>query len=304
MTPAKDLASSVRSRLTALAKEERAAVEEVLVRYARERFLYRLACSPHRDRFVLKGAVLFYVWSDQPHRATRDIDFTGYGSFTAEEVRSVFRDICLTGVEPDGLDFDPQGIQVEEIRDDHEYGGVRVKLRPRLGRARLPLRIDIGVGDVVTPDPVHFRYPTLLSDLGTPELRGYPPEVVVAEKLHTVVRLGLINSRMKDYYDLYVLSQEHEFDGSTLGDAIAATFARRSTDVPVEVPLGLSDGFVADAGKQSQWRYFVARNQLAHDDIGLADVVVALRTFFMPLLEVLARGEVLTERWSPGGPWD
>jgi len=286
-----------------VARDESAAVDEVLVRYGRERLLHRLSLSPHVDRFVLKGAALFHLWTDSPHRPTRDIDLLGFGSLEAGEVEDIFREICSVPVEPDGLEFDAATVRAEEIRGGSDYGGVRVKLLANLGRARVNLQVDVGIGDAVRPSPVLIRYPTILTDLQAPELRAYPREAVVAEKTHAIVKLGLVNSRMKDYYDLYVLCREFEFEGSTLCEALLATFSRRKTALPDGVPSGLSEAFADDATKQKQWRSFVARGQLAYGEVSVGSVVSALRDFLSPALNSLAQDETLDRRWPPGGPW-
>jgi len=302
--PPVDLPASVRGKLTQLARQEGSVVEEVFTRYARERFLYRLAASPYADRFILKGAVLFYVWSDRPHRATRDIDFAGYGEFGLEMAQSLFRDICTVTVEPDGLRFDPDSVRVEEIREDVDYRGVRARFLAFLGKARLSLQVDVGVGDAVTPAPVQICYPTLIPDFGPPELRAYPRETVVAEKLHAIVKLGLPNSRMKDYYDLHVLAQEFSFSGVALADAVRATFARRKTPLPADLPLGLSATFASNREKQRQWAAFLERGGLAPDvELSLSDVVSAIRLFLSPLLSSIADGHPWDLNWSPRGPW-
>jgi predicted nucleotidyltransferase component of viral defense system len=298
-----DLAASVRTKLARIARDERTTTEEVIVRYARERLLYRLAESPYRDRFVLKGAALFYLWSDEPHRPTRDIDLLGFGSLEVEEVREIFRDVAGLAVKPDGLSFDVESVEAEEIREDSDYGGVRVKFYAYLGRARARMQVDVGIGDAMTPGPLPARYPTLLPDFPAPELRVYPRETVVAEKLHTIVKLGLINSRMKDYFDLHVLSRQYEFGGFDLCRAIQATFARRETPAPAVLPLGLSPAFAADTTKQMHWRQFVARSQLIPDEQPLGMVVDSLRVFLWPPLEAVAKNLELEKHWSPGGPW-
>lgn len=301
--PPDGLTASVRTKLARVARAEETTTEEIIVRYARERLLYRLAESPYRDRFVLKGAALFYLWSEEPHRPTRDIDLLGFGSLEATQVRDIFREVTGFSVEPDGLLFDIESVEAEEIREDSEYGGVRVKLYAYLGKARARIQVDVGIGDAITPDPLPATYPTVLPGFPAPELRVYPRETVVAEKLQTIVKLGVINSRMKDYFDLYVLSREYGFAGRSLCRAIRATFARRETPVPETLPLGLSHSFAADITKQTQWRQFVARAQLASGDRPLALVVESLEDFLWPPLKAVAQDLQLDKDWPPGGPW-
>jgi len=219
------------------------------------------------------------------------------------QVRDIFRRVAGFTVEPDGLVFDIESVEADEIREDSEYGGVRVKLYAYLGKARVRIQVDVGVGDAITPGPLSARYPTLLPDFPAPELRVYPRETVVAEKLQTIVKLGLINSRMKDYFDLFVLSLEYEFGGHDLSRAIRATFVRRETPVPGELPLGLSRAFADDTTKQAQWRQFVTRGQLTSGDHPLAVVIESLEGFLWPPLEAVARQLELDRNWPPGGPW-
>lgn len=226
----------------------------MLTRYGVERLLYRLGRTSSGERFVLKGAVLFYLWDGAPHRPTRDVDFLAYGDVSHDAIMATFRVVCSADVEPDGLAFHADSIRVEPIRDQQEYGGIRVTLVAMLGTARIPLQIDIGVGDAVTPDPRVATFPTLL-DLPAPRVRAYPAETVIAEKFQAMVALGIANTRMKDFYDVWLLSEKHQFDGVTLASAIAATFARRGTPLPADTPLALSEHFAHDQAKQAQWQH-------------------------------------------------
>jgi hypothetical protein len=233
----------------------------ILTRYAIERFLYRLSLAPARDTFWLKGALLFDLWFDVPHRPTRDADFLGFGPIDIEALATTVREICNIAVE-DGMTFDPDSIMVEEIREEARYGGLRVRLVARLGNARNTVQLDVGYGDAVTPGPEEAVYPTLLDDQPAPRLRVYPRAAVAAEKLEAIVSLGMANSRMKDYFDLRALAREGVLDARQLGDAIAATFQRRQTLVPENMPHGLSDEFAHDAIKQAQWKAFLSKNRL------------------------------------------
>lgn len=271
-----DRAASVHARLLARAKARGEDFNWILSRYAIERFLYRLSISPARDRYWLKGALLFELWFATPHRPTRDADLLGFGPADAETLADAVREICSVAAD-DAVTFDPTSIQIEEIREGARYSGLRVKLLGRLGNARCPIQLDVGFGDVVTPGPLEIEFPTLLSDQPAPRLRAYPPATVVAEKLEAIVSLGMTNSRMKDYFDLCTLAREGALDAGLLGEAIAATFARRETPLPSGVPLGLSDEFARDAIKQAQWKAFLAKNRL--DAATLGDVVAELRRF-------------------------
>lgn len=276
-----NLAASVRARLLNVAKAQGVDFNQVLVRFALERILYRLAQSPHADRFLLKGALLFTLWYDMPHRATRDADLLGFGASDLPSVAQVFREIAAVAVD-DGIVFDPASVTVEEIRKETGYGGVRVVIAGDLAKARCKTQIDVGFGDAVTPDPVNSIYPVLLDDLPAPRLRTYPIYTVVAEKLHAIALLGMTNSRVKDYFDLSVIVERETLDADLLTRAIKATFERRGMPVPAELPVGLTDEFAHDASRQSLWQAFAKKNALAPGP--LTDVVERLRAALEPAL--------------------
>ena len=215
-----DIAASVRGRLTAVARKHNEELQTVLTRYAIERFLYRLSVSQHADGFVLKGAMLFQLWAAEPHRATKDVDLLGTGDSSLERLTEVMSSICAVVVPEDGLTFDPAAVSADRIKEDQEYEGVRVTCPVRLGNARLRLQIDVGFGDAVTPPPVRMDFPTIL-DFPAPVLKVYPRETVVAEKFQAATTLGMQNSRMKDFFDLWILSRDYTFDGETLVRAIS-----------------------------------------------------------------------------------
>lgn len=281
-----NLAASVRTRLLNVAKAQGVDFNQVLVRFALERILYRLTKSPHADRFLLKGALLFTLWYDMPHRATRDADLLGFGANDLESVAQIFREIAALAVE-DGIVFDPASVTVEEIRNEADYGGVRVVIAGDLARARCKTQIDVGFGDVVTPGPVDSIYPVLLVDLPAPRLRAYPTYTVVAEKLQAIVLRGMTNSRVKDYFDLSVLLERETFDADLLAQAIKATFERRGMVVPAELPIGLSDEFAHDVSRQALWQAFIKKNELAAQP--LATIVEQLRMSLGPALNRAAQ---------------
>lgn len=256
-----NLAASVRQRLLNLSVTRREDPNLTLTRYALERLLYRLAQSEYVGQFILKGAMLFALWTKSEHRPTRDLDLLGFGEASGESLTAVFHELCGVEVEPDGLEFDPDSIRVTEIREGQSYQGQRVKLNARLGNANIPVQVDIGFGDVVTPAAQPIDYPTLL-DLPAPRIRAYPPETVVAEKLQALVDLGMQNSRMKDFYDLWSIARQFSFEGQTLVAAVRAAFERRATTLPKTVPTGLSEEFSTDEQKNTQWRAFLERTQL------------------------------------------
>ena len=272
-----DLAASVRARLLNIAKTEGSDFNQVLVRFALERILYRLTRSPHADRFVLKGALLFTLWYDMPHRATRDVDLLGFGASDLASITQVFRDIAAITAD-DGIVFDPNSVIVQEIRKEAGYGGVRVIVAGELANARCRTQIDIGFGDAVTPGPVDSVYPVLLDDLPAPRLRAYPIYTVVAEKLHAITLLGMTNSRVKDYFDLSLLLERETLDADLLAQAIKATFARRGMAVPAELPVGLTDEFSGDASRQALWNAFAKKNGLEVEPLDVT--VIRLRKAF------------------------
>lgn len=257
-----NVAASVRARLLNVAKAQGVDFNQVLVRFALERILYRLSQSEHADHFLLKGALLFTLWYDMPHRTTRDADLLGFGASDLESVTQTFRDIASVAVD-DGIVFDPDSVAAEEIRKDAGYAGARIFISGELARARCKTQIDIGFGDAVTPGPVDATYPVLLADLPAPRLRAYPVYTVVAEKLHAIALLGMTNSRLKDYLDLSVLLDREALDTDLLAQAIKATFERRGMAVPAGLPVGLTDEFAHDPSRQALWQAFIKKNELA-----------------------------------------
>lgn len=279
-----NVAASVRARLLQIAKAEQTDFNAVLVRYALERFLYRLGESAHAQRFVLKGAMLFNLWYAMPHRPTRDVDLQGFGESDLASIAQTFREIVSVAAE-DGVVFDSSSVMVDEIRKSAGYTGARVIVAAELARARCKVQVDIGFGDAVTPGPVDASYPVLLPDFPAPQLRTYPAYTVVAEKLHAMALLGMTNSRLKDYLDLSVLLSRENLDAKTLAAAIAATFARRETALPIRMPIGLSDEFSGDASRQALWHAFLKKNALKARP--LPEVVSELRKALLPALALL-----------------
>ena len=276
MTSARDgLARSLQARLARHARATGVDSNLVLTRYAVERYLYRLARSPHGERFVLKGALLLLVWLGETLRPTRDADLLGSGDLSGDALVSIFREVCDTPVEADGMAYAGDSVRAEPIRADDDYGGQRVTVQARMGAARVTVQVDVGIGDAVTPSPDWLEYPSLL-DFPRPRMRAYPRETVIAEKLHAMEHIGLRNSRMKDYFDVHALLREGKIDKVQLAKAIAATFERRQTPVPDDMPLGLGDGFATDATKKTQWRQVLERNRInAHED--LEQIVAEIR---------------------------
>ena len=297
-----NLPASVRQRLLNLSRQRTESFSSILSRYVIERLLYRLSQSTFADQFVLKGAVLFTIWTGQPHRSTRDLDLLGYGTPEPEAIRLVFTELCRIDVQPDGLFFDPASISVREIRETQRYGGQRVQMMATLDTARISLQVDIGFGDAVTPSTTAIVYPSLL-DFPSPHLHAYPRETVVAEKLETMVALGELNSRMKDFYDLWTLSRLFAFDGVFLSQAISATFHRRQNRLPDGIPIALTPEFGRHRDKITQWEAFLRKNRLNEGTTLLSHIIAALETFLLPPLLGLAGGRQFEKSWSPGGPW-
>jgi predicted nucleotidyltransferase component of viral defense system len=296
---ATNLPASVRQRLLNLANENRQDFGMLLTKFALERFLYRLSVSQHRDRFVLKGALLLQLWTSEVYRPTRDLDLLGEGP--TKGYRKVFAEVCGEKVEDDGVTFLADTIRIQKIREEEAYEGVRVLFEARLANARIPLQIDVGFGDVITPAPVEIEYPTLLA-FPTAKMRAYPKESVVAEKFEALIKLGMANSRMKDFYDLWVMAGRFEFRGSVLAEALAATFARRKTMLPASRPLAFTPEFSASPAKQTQWRAFLRKSGL-EANASLHDVANALNEFLMPVVEGILRKRTIPLLWRPGGPW-
>jgi predicted nucleotidyltransferase component of viral defense system len=295
-----NMGASIRDRLLSKARAEKLDFNLLLTRYALERMLYRLSISQNREQFLLKGALLFDLWFDVPHRPTHDVDFLGFGAADIPRLEEVFRDICRIE-SPDGMVFQPDSVKGAEIRKEANYSGIRLTLMGLLDSARCPVQIDVGFGDAVVPGPEDARYPIILPGMPEPQLRVYPRYTVVAEKLEALTSLGMLNSRMKDFFDLWVLAKHSDFDGSVLSQAVAATFERRSTALPEGIPIGLSDGFINDAQKVKQWLAFLRKNAL--EPMLLETVIGDLRDFLLPVLASVSAGSTLDRAWRAGEGW-
>jgi hypothetical protein len=254
----RNIAASHRAKLLNLAQERAEGFQFFLGRWISERFLFRLGRSAHRDQFVLKGAMMFVAWDGKLHRPTQDVDLLGYGNPEVGEVARRIREICAEAVD-DGIVFDLEAIRSEKIREDAEYEGVRVRVPASLDGARVLLQVDIGFGDLVEPPPAQLTFPVLLP-LQPPIVRGYPPETVIAEKFQAMVMLGIGNSRMKDFFDLWTLARTHSFRLHALHRSVSQTFARRQTTFPTAAPVAFTDVFLLDENKQTQWKAFGNRS--------------------------------------------
>lgn len=296
----RNIAASVRACLLNRARETRQDFNLILNRYALERLLYRLSISGHANQFLLKGALLFDLWLSIPHRATRDVDFLGLGSAELSHLEAVFREICRLEAH-DGVVFREETVQASEIRKDANYAGVRIRLIAVIDGARCAIQVDIGFGDAVTPGPEDVWYPVMLPEFAAPKLRVYPRYTVVAEKLEAIASLGIANSRMKDYFDLWILLRHTEFHGTTLKKAITATFERRGTRRTPDPPFGLTIDFAQDSRKQTQWQAFLRKNRLEAPRLEI--VLVSLREFLLPAITPALSDMLERQRWPAGGPW-
>lgn len=300
--PPRNLAASIHRRLLDGARERGEDPQFILQRYAAERFLYRLGISPHREQFVLKGAMLFALWGGSVYRPTRDLDFTGYGSAEIEAVLGRIREICSVVAPDDGMSFDATTLRAAPIREEVEYGGLRIVFEARLGSAQVHMQVDVGFGNAIEPPASDADYPTLL-DSPAPRVRAYPHAAVVAEKLHSMVVLGERNSRYKDFYDLHVLAQQFPFDGERLARAIAATFERRRTAIDAALPAALAPRFYADGARAEQWRAYLTRNALPGAPADFTGAGELLQRFLVPPWRALAEGRAFSGAWTSGGPW-
>jgi len=296
-TPGRNIAASVRARLHNLAEREGRIFDEVLTRFALERLLYRLSVSPHRQRFILKGALLLSVWFDGlTQRITRDADLLGQGS--PEEIRAIFEGLCESAASSeDGLRWDASSIRVEPIRAQTEVAGLRVLLLSYLEQARIHVQVDIGIGDALSISLSEVELPSLL-DLPRPKLLAYAKETSVAEKVEAMVRLGMLNSRLKDYFDLWILARTFTFEGHRLSEAMRATFLRRGTPLPADIPPGLSEDFARE--RQVQWERFWQRSVGRESCPTLDEVIRLIASFVVP---PMGWPEGSNHHWDPGGPW-
>ena len=276
-----DLAASIRARLLNIAKADNTDFNQILVRYALERLLYRISQSEYSSQFLLKGALLFTLWYDMPHRPTRDADLLGFGESNLKSIESVFREISNIKVD-DGIVFDPDSVVVEEIRKEAGYTGARVLITAELAKAKSKTQIDIGFGDAVTPHPVGATYPTLIDGMPAPQLRVYPIYTVIAEKLHAIALLGMTNTRLKDYFDLQVLLDREQIDIQILTEAISATFVRRGMPIPTEVPIGLTEEFTNEPTRQKLWDSFLKKNDI--EPMPLRNTVSQIKELFEKII--------------------
>ena len=294
-----NVSASVHQRLLNIARKTARPFDEVLLYFAMERFLYRLTQTKHVDSFVLKGALLFRIWDTPDSRATRDIDLLAYLDNSPDNLAAIIRDVCTVDSADDGLDFDPETVDAQRIKEDADYEGVRIRFRGQLGNAQVHMQVDVGFGDHVHPDAVEADYPTLL-DLPAPSLRIYPRETVVAEKAQAMVHLGSLNSRMKDFYDIWRMSQQFNFEGTDLCEAIRRTFGNRNTAV-----IGFDELVVEllnNENLQKQWTAFLSQSAVSGPE-AFPEVLALVGDFLSPVFSSVKSNNALDQEWASPGPW-
>jgi len=299
MKAPRNMPASVRQRLLNRAKREHRPFYELLQYFANERFLFRLSKSSHADRFILKGALLLGVWRSPELRPTMDIDMLGRTSNDEAEIIAQIRDILTVEVETDGLAFDPDSIQAERITEGADYDGIRIRFLGALGSVRINMQIDIGFGDVVFPEPEKLDFPTILN-FSAPRLLCYSRESSISEKLEAMVKLGMLNSRMKDFYDIWLLSRQFNFDGAKLAEAIRGTFERRGTALPAEIEIFTEPFIVA---KQTQWAAFRKRLQQNHVPSSFREIMASVSSFLSPIITALNLEKATPKIWTAPRPW-
>jgi hypothetical protein len=297
----RNIAASVHQRILNKSRESARPFNDLLQYYAIERFLYRLSRSSYAGKFILKGALMLMVWEVRAFRSTMDIDMLGKMKNSTDAIIAMVRDVCLQEVEPDGIVFDPNSIRGQMITEDADYEGVRINFRGSLDTARISIQLDVGFGDIVIPSPELMAYPTIL-DLPAPQIRGYSKESTIAEKFEAMVRRGIMNSRMKDFWDIRLLSRQFDFDGRTLAAAITETFTARHTVIPSD-PVAFSEAFIRDEGKQSQWKAFLRKNRMTGAQDTFEEAVNAVSLFLKPVVDGIVNSKPVPATWKAPGPW-
>ncbi|MBN2723151.1 MAG: nucleotidyl transferase AbiEii/AbiGii toxin family protein [Deltaproteobacteria bacterium] len=300
--PLKEISTSVRAKLLNISRSTGRDFQELAARYTVERFLARMTISNHRDRFVLKGAMLYIPWKLDDKRTTKDLDLLGLGSSDMENIKKVFKEICETHIEDDGLIFNIESIEVLQIREKSIYEGVRILMDVYLEKMSIRLQVDVGFGDPIIPAPQPTEFPALFAEHG-PVIRAYSPETVIAEKFNAMIVLGMANSRMKDYYDIWMLSKSFNIEANVLRLAIKQTFNKRQTAFPDAEPIALSDEFFQNESKQNQWKGFIRRQKRINSAPDLREIVKSLRIFLLPIVIQLDSESVTINTWTPENGW-
>jgi len=297
----KNISASVHRRLLNIARETGRPFNELLQFFAIERFMYRLSRGPHAHQFVLKGALMFNVWDRPGSRPTMDIDLLGNITNDLPVIIHVMREACTLEVEDDGMWFDAESMTAGRLMTESDHEGVRVRIRGALGTARISLQIDIGFGDVIVPDPCEVTYPALL-DFAPPQMNGYTMESAIAEKYQAMVKRGALNSRLKDFYDIWKLGRTFDFDGQVLAEAITRTFQNRHTPIPAD-DTAFEAGFMTARDNAPQWKGFIQKSRLSSAPADFATVITALKVFLEPPINALAAGQPFRNIWTAPGPW-
>jgi len=298
----KNIEASVRARLQNKAKETNRPFSEVLQYYGMERFLYRASRSNYIDKFILKGALMFTVWHVPERRTTLDIDFLAKYDNKIASIEKMIKDICMIKVIPDGLIFDSKTIKGQRIKEDADYEGVRVKFIGLLERSRIPMQVDIGFGDTIYPEPKIIEYPVIL-DFPKPKLKGYPLESIISEKFEAMVKLGLLNSRMKDFYDIWLMMRQFDFDGSELTESLKRTFEHRKTPLPMVRPLFAEEIYDEKSDRQTLWKAFLKKGDIEHAPEKLSATAKAIEEFLIKPLYAIKEDQKFNKSWGAPGPW-
>jgi len=298
----KNMQASIRARLLNKAKEDNCPFSEVLQYYGMERFLYRFSLSENADRFILKGALMFTVWGVSERRTTLDMDFSAKYDNKVTSIEKLIKEICKVQVPLDGLIFDPGTVRGQKIKEDADYEGVRVKFRGFLERARIPMQFDVAFGDIIYPRPKTVDYPVIL-DLPKPRLKGYPTESVISEKFEAMIKLGLLNSRMKDFYDLWLMMRSFDFDGSRFAGALKRTFDHRKTPLPQHKPLFAEEIYDEKSDRQTLWRAFLTKGDIKHAPEKLRITAKKIEKFLIQPIEAARSNQGFNGEWKAPGPW-
>ncbi|RYD24821.1 MAG: nucleotidyl transferase AbiEii/AbiGii toxin family protein [Verrucomicrobiaceae bacterium] len=298
-----NMAASVRDRLKSIRNRTGQEYNTLLTRYTIERFLYRLSVSEHRSRFVLKGALLFVLWHESAHRITRDLDLLGFGGPSPDELTRILREVCSVPAPDDGVVFDLESVTAEPIRAQELYVGIRLAVRASIGNAVNVMQVDVGFGDATASEPVEVEFPRLLEDMPAAKIRAYRMETTVAEKFDAMLAHGLLNSRMKDYYDIWFLSRHFSFGGASLAESIQKTCERRGHALKAAVPGGLSQVFWNDPSRQALWLSFWRKSVRLEPVIPFPEVAAFAASFLMPPMMAAAQDRPFSASWKPGGPW-
>jgi hypothetical protein len=299
-----DIQASIKARLLNKVKETGGEFELFLVRYACERFLYRLGASVMRDRFILKGAGLLTLWMNDPYRSTRDVDLLAIGSSDTTSIIKIMNVICSVPCHEDGLAFDLDSLEISPIREEAEYQGQRAVLNAYLGKAKIRVQIDFGFGDAVSPGPEDAEYPTIINDLPAPQLRIYPKSVTIAEKFEAMIKLSRTNSRMKDFHDIWALSSAFPFDGALLREAISNCFERRKTTWTSEVPDPLTSIFYTHVKLQGFWNAYLRSSAFGTPPpMNFESIGERIRQFLGPIRDSILGGYPFKMNWPASGPW-